>query len=322
MFPEQALCFPVPEKAQRQWNFVIFSRRALDAVSGAEVPEAEQVVWTMNETAPTNVTAAAGYEPLENDTYVTSCLRSLNACLKPLGKTTVIPSEKEFASAIPQSHRKGEVAYHVKAHRGSKDGYLFFVSSGIVWAFKKPLALFTFDNIESISYTSVLQRTFNLVITTMPDQNTGEKEDVEFSMLDQADFAGIDEYIKRHNLNDASMAADRRAKKLNINGKPKGDAATNGEAGNDVEEDQGDEEEETELQKAERELQDEEDELEEDYDPGSEGDSDGEASSSGSEDGAEGGEDEEMEEDEEEDDDDDVGEEEEGEGEEAVEGDE
>jgi hypothetical protein len=64
-----------------------------------------------------------------------------------------------------------------------------------------------------------LQRTFNIVITAMPDPVTGEKQDIEFSMLDQADFAGIDQYVKRHDLNDASMAADRRAKKLNINPK-------------------------------------------------------------------------------------------------------
>ena len=32
------------------------------------------------------------------------------------------PSNEQFASAIPQAHRKGESAYHVKAFRGSKDG--------------------------------------------------------------------------------------------------------------------------------------------------------------------------------------------------------
>jgi hypothetical protein len=32
------------------------------------------------------------------------------------------PDEAEFASAVPESHRKSEKAYHVKAFRGSKDG--------------------------------------------------------------------------------------------------------------------------------------------------------------------------------------------------------
>lgn len=291
---EQAFCLPVPEKAQRQWNFVVFAKKAFDRKTGNQVSDAEQVVWTMNETTPTNVKFAPGHEPVEQDTYVTSCLRSMNTCLAPLGKGLVIPSDKEFVSAIPQSHRKGEPAYHVKAHRGSKDGYLFFVSCGIIWAFKKPLALFNLDSIESIAYTSVLQRTFNIVISTMPVPETGKTEEVEFSMLDQADFAGIDEYIKKHNLNDASMAAERRAKKLNINGKPKAEDGTNAEAAaNGAAED-----EETELEKAQRELEDAEDEEEEDYDPGSEGESEGEGSSS--DEGEDGGEGEEGAEDDEE----------------------
>ncbi|KAI4753242.1 Rtt106-domain-containing protein [Aureobasidium sp. EXF-3400] len=291
---EQVFCLPVPEKATRQWNFVVFANQTLDLKSGDRVIEAEQIVWTMTETAPANVKAADGFAPLDVDTYVTSAMRSLNACIKGHGKNVIIPTEQEFSSAIPQSHRKGEAAYHVKAHKGSKDGYLFFLSVGIVWAFKKPLALFTFENIESISYTSVLQRTFNIVITTMPDPTTGEKQDIEFSMLDQADFAGIDEYVKRHDLNDASMAADRRAKKLNINPKPKTevtDAETAGAAG------AGDEDDEmTELQKAEQALQDQEDEEEEDYDPGSDAESEGSGSDSEDEEGVGGGEEEEEEE--------------------------
>ncbi|KAI5257107.1 Rtt106-domain-containing protein [Aureobasidium subglaciale] len=285
---EQVFCLPVPEKATRQWNFVIFANQTLDLKTGDRAMEAEQIVWTMPETAPVNVKAASGFEPLDVDTYVTSTMRSLSACMLGHGKSVIIPNEQEFASAIPQSHRKGEAAYHVKAHKGSKDGYLFFLSVGIVWAFKKPLALFTFENIESISYTSVLQRTFNIVITTMPDPITGDKQDIEFSMLDQADFAGIDTYVKRHDLNDASMAADRRAKKLNINPKPKTEATDGDTTGTAAAED--DDDEMTELQKAEQALQDQEDEEEEDYDPGSEGESEGSGSDSeGEEGGGKGG---------------------------------
>lgn len=180
----------------------------------------------------------------------------------------------------PPSHLSGQIGTLIRA------GYLFFLSCGILWAFKKPLALYTFDAIESISYTSVLQRTFNLVITVPPAGPEEQAQEVEFSMLDQADFAGIDEYIKRHGLNDASMAADRRAKKLNIN-PPKPKEETNGH----VEVGQDGEDEETELQKAERQLQDEEDDEEEDYDPGSEGESEGSGSDSEEEGGeADGGE--------------------------------
>jgi hypothetical protein len=40
------------------------------------------------------------------------------------GKEVIFPDADEFASAVPESHRKGEKAYHVKAHRGSKEGTL------------------------------------------------------------------------------------------------------------------------------------------------------------------------------------------------------
>lgn len=119
---EQVFCLPVPEKATRQWNFVVFSNQTLNLKSGDRITDAEQIVWTMTETAPANIKAAEGFAPLDVDTYVTSTMRSLNACMQVHGKNVIIPTEQEFASAIPQSHRKGEAAYHVKAHKGSKDG--------------------------------------------------------------------------------------------------------------------------------------------------------------------------------------------------------
>ena len=154
-------------------------------------------------------------------------------------------------------------------------GFLFFLENGIFSGFKKPLHFFDFDSIESVSYTSVLQRTFNMVISYKPNPGS-MAEDIEFSMIDQADFAGIDTYIKQHELQDASMADARRAKQLNINkarGEAKPDAGVNGE-----------EDGRTELQKAEAELEDAEDEEEEDYDPGSEGESEGSGSDSDEED--------------------------------------
>jgi hypothetical protein len=103
-------------------------------------------------------------------------------------------------------------------------------------------------------------------------------------MLDQANFAGINDYVQKHGLQDASLAADRRAKKLNVNkvGGKKGEVASGAALEPDA-----DGEEESELQKAERELQDQEDDEEEDddFDPGSEGESEGEGEESEDEEG-------------------------------------
>jgi hypothetical protein len=179
-----------------------------------------------------------------------------------------LPDSVEFESALPQANRKGEPAYHVKAHRGSKDGFLFFLSQGILFTFKKPLLFLHFSSIISVSYTSVLQRTFNLnIATSIPTPDGGTKEEeIEFSMLDQADYAGLDEYVKRHGLHDASLASSRRAKVYDVN-KPRGtkDTATEATANGHAARELDDEDEMTELQKAEQLLQDEEDEMEEDY---------------------------------------------------------
>ncbi len=266
------VCLPVPEKAQAQFNFCVFSA----AANGAA---ADQMLWTVPDSTPKDGTFRGGSESFEpGDTYKTRLIALINKGLHLYKKRVLEPDRKEFASQIVQAHRKGEVAFHVKAFRGSKDGFLFLLSTGIVWGFKKPLEFFAFDSVDSVSYTSVLQRTFNLNIAVRTSHDAAVQE-YEFSMIDQADFAGIDEYIKRHQLQDASMAEQRRAKKLNVNG-VKGEKAAEGEG-----------EQEGELEKAQREAEDLEDAEEEDenFDPGSEGESEGSGSSSEEEDRGGGG---------------------------------
>jgi hypothetical protein len=212
-----------------------------------------------------------------SDDYKTLFDWAISARLKAAGKNNLKIVEadvKLFASEQKQAHRPGEKAVHVKAFRGSKDGYLFFLPNGILWGFKKPMMFLPHERIAAVSYTSVLQRTFNLSVEVDMTIHGGEdtKEEFEFSMLDQEDFGGIDEFVKRHGLQDKSMAEQRKAKRLNVNvvKDEDGNVIGNAEAG--------------ELEKAAIEA-DLEDEEEEDYDPGSEGESEGSGSSSeGSED--------------------------------------
>lgn len=190
----------------------------------------------------------------------------------------------KFHSVIRQPHRPKEQAIHVKAFRGSKDGYLFFLENGILWGFKKPLMFLPLDKIAAVSYTNVLQRTFNMVVEIFTGEGGDEEatEEIEFGMLDQEDYSGINEgYITRHKLQDRSLADQRKAKRElieNSKGK-KGSGEKEEDANGDVGDDGM-----TELQRAqmeaEQQLQDEEDEDEEDYDPGSDDDSDGSGTSS------------------------------------------
>jgi hypothetical protein len=258
---------PVPEKATPSFSFVIIP----SAASGI-TPPSDALVFTVNPKPPKDVTFR---EPFENDSYELYIERALNSALAghPLGLQVVVPTAAEFESKSLQGRRKGECMWHVKAFRGSKEGYLYFLPTGVLWGFKKPVVWFPLEEVTSVSYSSILQRTFNLNITA----NLGgdDLEDLEFGMVDQVDFEGIDAYVKRHGLNDASLAEGRKAKKFNVNA-ARGDVGQPGEMAEEVE---------SELEKAqrlERELQDMEDEGEEDFEA-SGGDSDGSGSDSGSE---------------------------------------
>ena len=249
-----AFKLPVPEKTQKQWNYIILPKDK----------SKEALLWTIP-AGPVRITPEDGVlTPVEQGIQFDNLLEHHNTNDHPT-ITITTPSDDQFVANLRESHRKSDKCYHVKAFRGSKDGFLFFLSSGIFFGFKKPLLFLSLSDIESISYTSVLQRTFNLDVVYKTD--TGEEEEVEFSMLDQAEFGGIDEYVKRHGLNDASLAEGRRAKLLGGNKKVNGNGVTGG----------GEEEDgRTELEKVEQQLQDAEDEMEEDFELDSEeGSSDG-----------------------------------------------
>ncbi|PNY30066.1 Histone chaperone [Tolypocladium capitatum] len=282
---------PVPDKAQVQHSYVLFLR-GTSLPSKTLAPTAEPLVFTVPSTAPKEGTiggSLAGPAAAVSDTYRSLFHWAFAKRLKAAGNAVEVISAdpSKFHSVIRQAHRPNEKAVHVGGFRGSKDGYLFFLENGILWGFKKPLIFIPLSRIAAISYTNILQITFNIVVEVF----SGEGEDtdeLEFGMLDQQDYGGIDNYIKLNRLQDRSMAEQRKGKlQLAENRGPKknagdcqdGDVGDAGaQAGDDM----------TELQRAELEaeqqMQDDEDEDEEDYDPGSEGDSEGSGDSSDEED--------------------------------------
>ena len=91
-------------------------------------------MWTLPEAAPKTVTVGAGADSgadgvgggdtktaTEDETYVTVTSRAIKEGWGR-GREVVTPRKEEFVSALTESHRKGEPAWHVKAFRGSKEG--------------------------------------------------------------------------------------------------------------------------------------------------------------------------------------------------------
>jgi hypothetical protein len=279
----------VPDKSQAQYNYVLLPRESYLPIAkqaGSNVGDKKQplepLVFTVPATAPKpGSVAGASAKTAESvsDTYSTLFHWALTTWMRSAGNHScqlVASDPKLFHSMARQAYRPNEKAVHVKAFRGSKDGFLFFLPTGILWGFKKPLVYLPLDRIVAISYTNILRTTFNMVVELdtdlASDSNAAIDKEIEFGMIDQEDYQGIDQtYVRRHGLADRSMAEQRKAKReLAENGKkPAAADEANGEAG-----ETGDM---TELERAQHEdeqrLQDEEDELEEDYDPGSESDS-------------------------------------------------
>ncbi|KAK3988786.1 putative chaperone protein [Cladorrhinum sp. PSN332] len=309
---EHVLYLPVPEKSQVQHNYVLFPRGSylpMTNKAAAASTAHEPLVFTVPATAPkpdSIVGPSSRHAEAVSDSYSTLFHWALTTSLRSAGnQTSIITSDpKLFHSAARQAYRPSEKAVHVKGFRGSKDGFLFFLPSGILWGFKKPLLFLPMNRIVALSYTNVLRTTFNIVVELDVNEGEGLEKEIEFGMLDQEDYQGIDEnYVRRYGLADRSMAEQRKAKRQLAENAKKG--AAEGEAGAAAEGDNGGM---TELEKVafdeEQRLQDAEDEEEEDYDPGSGGDSDGSGSSSeeGSDDDQDGEGDEDDEEEEEEED--------------------
>lgn len=272
---QHVVCLPMPEKAQPQCAFCIIPTRNLGitALSGA-ANAPDQISWTVLNTTPKPGIFSDDVKTALNEPIKDVMVRILNKRLEKRNLQVIEPQNNELSSKLPQAQSKRPNTVHVKAHQGNKEGFLFFLSTGIIWAFKKPLIFFAFDSIDSIFYSSIVQRTFSLNIETRVAETGNELKNFEFSIIDQTEFPGIDGYVKRHGLADASMAEQRRARKLNING-------NKAEKGADDEDGPG------ELEKAAMEAEkaatnDEDDEDEEDdenFDPGSEGESEGEGTS-------------------------------------------
>lgn len=117
---DQVFCLPVPEKAKKQHNFIIVPvhgdgvNRVPDELKGSPP---EPIVWTFEEATGKNIVEGEDPGPTPMAEAIHHCLIQAGT-----GKDVIFPDADEFASATPESHRKGDRAYHVKAHRGSKEG--------------------------------------------------------------------------------------------------------------------------------------------------------------------------------------------------------
>lgn len=111
---------------------------------------------------------------------------------------------------------------HCVAYLKAKDGFLFFLPTGILFGFKKPTLFIPISSLASNVINNITQRTFDLTLTLkagMPllgssgfrTTKEGDHDTVQFSMIEQSEYGGIEAYTKKLGVNDQSMAQERKA---------------------------------------------------------------------------------------------------------------
>jgi hypothetical protein len=113
----------VPEKTQKQFNFCIIPEYA-DGITPAPEGTAtsEAMVFTIAD-GPAKAAFSGNGQQIGNSPGETAEGLLCKVLNENMSRTNVVrPDDKQFVSAMPEAHRKGEKAYHVKAFRGSKEG--------------------------------------------------------------------------------------------------------------------------------------------------------------------------------------------------------
>lgn len=121
--PGHALCLPVPEKTQKQFNFCIIPEFADGITPPPEgTSPLDPMVFTVAD-GPAKAAFSGSGQQIGNNPGETAEALIRKLLNDNMPNTNVVrPDEREFVSATPEAHRKGEKAYHVKAFRGSKEG--------------------------------------------------------------------------------------------------------------------------------------------------------------------------------------------------------
>ncbi|SCU93211.1 LAFA_0F15236g1_1 [Lachancea sp. 'fantastica'] len=187
-----ATFLPVPEKSNVVYLFISYRS---DALSDAN----DFLLVTLNKDAT--------LAQLKSSGLISNPANDLSPCIDYIRKQAILVG---FRIADPFSaSNTGPKPFHVEAHRGTKEGTLYFLPDNVLFGFKKPILLFSSQEIESITYSSITRLTFNVTLIT----KSGER--YEFSMIDQNEYALIDDYVKRKQVIDNSMSEENKAKRTN-----------------------------------------------------------------------------------------------------------
>ncbi|CAO3681170.1 unnamed protein product [Rhizopus stolonifer] len=197
------VCLPTPEKTNKSFTFALFPKNE------------EGIVFNTQDKVDIHIEKNNEKQVLTTDKHEAI----VQLLTTHAGISITQPSREVFnCKSVDSKEEKAYVVAYLKA----KDGFLFFLPTGILFGFKKPTLFIPTCSLSNHAVTSITQRTFDLVFTIKKDSvlygnpnfrstKDGEDETIEFSMISQEEYAPIDAYIKQAGVNDQSMSEERRA---------------------------------------------------------------------------------------------------------------
>lgn len=206
--PLGGACVPTPDKAVKSFTYVVFLKTD-DCIVFSTQDKGDVTLRKPN--APDETLSVDKHQKIAQ--LFTSHTRV------PLTQ----PNKDYFRSTgVSSSTGKVEDRSHVVAYLKAKDGFLFFLPTGILFGFKKPTLFFPIAHLASNVITNITQRTFDLTLTLKPGchvlgtagfRTTKEGDDntVQFSMIEQSEYGGIEAYAMKLEINNQSMAEERKA---------------------------------------------------------------------------------------------------------------
>ncbi|KAI7906227.1 uncharacterized protein BX663DRAFT_549319 [Cokeromyces recurvatus] len=198
-------CVLTPDKAIKTYTYTLF------------LTERDCLVFTTQEKTDITIKKSSVTEIFSSDQkHVSICELLTEFTSVPIAQ----PSKDYFTSTgdnKPTENKDYVVAYHK-----AKDGFLFFLPTGILFGFKKPTIFVPASSLMSTVITSVTNRTFDFMLKLRPEAvllgssgfrttKEGDEDTIQFSMIEQSEYEGIEAYTKKLNINDHSMLEERKA---------------------------------------------------------------------------------------------------------------
>lgn len=200
-------CVPTPGPSKAS-TFVLF----------LNTPDTDPVVFNVPHKGDLIIQRSTHHEKASDNDKHQHIIRLLSVEAR-IKMTT--PQKDTYSSSGVSSNGQRANEDYISAYLKAKEGNLYFLPEGILYGFKKPTVFFPLSCIASTVFCSITQRTFDIALTVRRGHQPlgsslglGKTDDdtrIDFSMIEQSEYAAIDDYIKKARISDRSLDEEFKA---------------------------------------------------------------------------------------------------------------